>query len=408
MNRKVPFLLLLITMALLLSGCWSKKELTDLAIVAALGVDKTEDGKYAITLQIINPGNVAGGMRGGGGGTQSPPVTIYTATGDNLVEASRHASSKISRRLYYAHTNLVVVGESLAREEGVATFIDAIDRDHEFRITTTMVIANHSSAAELVKALTPVDKIPANKVLKTLEFSQKKWGETIKTSIQDVMKGLQSPDETTVVSGFRLVGNPKHASQLENIQESEPESTLEASGIAILKEGKLVDWWYGQTAKGTVWTLDKIQGTAINIDWKEKKEAISYQTIRQKTNVSAHVKNGDPHLSIHTRVEGSIGEMNVPVDITNVKVISKMEKEVEKEVEKEIRTAVVEAQKNKADIFEFGEAIHRSHPSEWKKIKPMWNDVYFPEIKVDIKVEAYIRRAGLRNKSFLSSLNDDQ
>jgi spore germination protein KC len=407
MNRKGIFLLILMSMTVTLSGCWSKKELTDLAIVAAMGVDKTEDGKYMITLQIINPGNVAGGIRGGGGGTESPPVTIYSATGNNLVEASRHASSKISRRLYYAHANLVVVGENLAREEGVAKLIDAIDRDHEYRVTTTMVIANDSSAEALVEALTPVDKIPANKVLKTLEFSQKVWGETIKTSIQDVMKGMQSPDQATVVSGFRLVGNPKHASQLENIQESEPESTLEASGVAIIKEGKLVDWRYGKEARGIVWILDKIKGTDINIDWKETKEAIAYQTIRQTTNVYAEVKNGEPHISIHTRAEGSLGEMNVPVDITKVDVISKMEKEVEKEITKELKRTIEQAQTNKVDIFGFGEAIRRSNPDEWKRLKPMWNDVYFPELKVDIIVEAYIRRAGLRNKSFLSSLSDD-
>jgi spore germination protein KC len=408
MKDKLVFLIVLMTIPVLLSGCWSKKELTDLAIVAAMGIDKTEDGKYALTLQIINPGNVAGGMRGGGGGTQSPPVTIYSATGNNLVEASRRASSEISRRLYYAHTNLVVVGENLAREEGLAVIIDAIDRDHEFRITTTMVITHQSTAEELVKTLTPVDKIPANKVLKTLEFSEKKWGKSIKTSVQEVMKGLQSPNEVTVVSGFRLVGNPKHASQLENIQESEPESTLKASGIAILKEGKLVDWWYGRAARGTVWILDKIQGTNINIDWKEKKDAIAYQTVRQKTDVSAHVKNGRPSISIHSRVEGSIGEMNLPVDITDVKVISKMEKELEKEIKKEIKKAIELGQTNKADVFGFGEVIRRSRPNDWKKLKPMWNDVYFPELKVDVTVEAYIRRAGLRNKSFLSSLEENQ
>lgn len=407
MNRKVAFVFITVSITVLLSGCWSKKELTDLAIVAAIGIDKTEEGKYALTLQIINPGNVAGGMRGGGGGTQSPPVTIYSATGNNLVEASRRASSKISRRLYYAHANLVVVGESLAREEGVAILIDAIDRDPEFRITTTMVIANQSTAEALIKTLTPVDKIPANKVLKTLEFSQKKWGQSLKTSIQDVMRGLQSSDGATVVSGFRLVGNSKHASQLENIQESEPVSTLEASGIAILRGGKLVDWAYGKEARGTVWIRDEIQGTDINIDWKGKKEAIAYQTTRQKTSVSGQVKNGQPHVSIHTKVEGSIGEMEVPVDITDVKVIAQMEKKVEKEIKKEIKKAIEQAQTNKADIFGFDEAVRRSRPEDWTKLKSMWNEVYFPELKVDITVEAYIRRAGLRNKSFLSSLEEE-
>ncbi|PEU49455.1 spore gernimation protein KC, partial [Priestia megaterium] len=83
-----------------------------------------------------------------------------------------------------------VVGEKMATEEGLDTLIDALDRDPEFRNTSSLVIANHSSAADLVKTLTPVDKIPANKVLKTLEFTERKWGENVKTSLQEVMKSL--------------------------------------------------------------------------------------------------------------------------------------------------------------------------------------------------------------------------
>ncbi|WP_154974586.1 Ger(x)C family spore germination protein [Priestia megaterium] len=407
MKRKGIFLLTIMTMTLILTSCWSKKELTDLAIVAAMGIDKTKDGRYHITLQIINPGNVAGGMQGGGG-AQSPPITIYSASGDNLVEASRRASGRISRRLYYAHTNLVVVGEKLAKEDGIDTLIDGLDRDPEFRNTSTLVIANHSSAADLIKTLTPVDKIPANKILKTLEFTQRKWGENVKTSLQEVMKSLESPGRGTVVSGFRLVGNPQQAQKLDNLQESAPEATLRASGIAVLKEGKLVDWLYGKPAIGTVWILDKIQGTDINIDWKGKKEAIAYQTVRQKTSISAQVKNGQPHISVHTRVEGDIGDMEVPVDIKNPKVIRKMEQAIGKKIEKDLKMAIERAKKNRTDILGFGEVIHRTRPNQFKKFKQEWNDVYFPKLEVDITVEAYIRRAGLRNKSFLSGVKENQ
>ncbi|MBZ6489357.1 Ger(x)C family spore germination protein (plasmid) [Priestia aryabhattai] len=408
MKRKGVFLLLMIAMTLLLTSCWSKKELTDLAIVSAAGIDKTKDGRYHLTLQIINPGNVAGGMQGGGGGTQSPPITIYSASGDNIVEASRRASGRISRRLYYAHANLVVIGEKLARESGLNPLIDVLDRDPEFRNTATMVIANHSTAADVVKTLTPVDKIPANKVLKTLEFTERKWGENVKTSVQEVMKSLESSGRGTVVSGFRLVGNPQQAQKLDNLQESAPEATLRASGIAVLKKGKLVDWLYGEPARGTVWILDKIQGTDININWGGRKQAIAYQTVRQKTSVSAQMKNGQPHISVHTRVEGDIGDMEVPVDITNPKIITKIEQSVRKEIKKELKTAVERAQKNKTDILGFGEVVHRTRPNQFKKLKTEWNDVYFPKLDVDITVEAYVRRAGLRNKSFLSGIKENQ
>jgi spore germination protein KC len=66
MKRKWAVLLLMILVTVLLTSCWSKKELTDLAIVSAMAIDKTKDGRYHLTLQIINPGNVAGGLQGGG------------------------------------------------------------------------------------------------------------------------------------------------------------------------------------------------------------------------------------------------------------------------------------------------------------------------------------------------------
>jgi len=52
--------------------------------------------------------------------------------------------------------------------------------------------------------------------------------------------------------------------------------------------------------------------------------------------------------------------------------------------------------------------VHRSRPNQFKKLKPEWNDVYVPKLNVDITVEAYVRRAGLRNKSFLSGIKENQ
>ncbi|WP_212591191.1 Ger(x)C family spore germination C-terminal domain-containing protein, partial [Priestia megaterium] len=84
--------------------------------------------------------------------------------------------------------------------------------------------------------------------------------------------------------------------------------------------------------------------------------------------------------------------------------IAKIEQSVRKEIKKELKMAIERAQKDKTDFLGFGEVIHSSRPKEWKKIKSEWNDVYFPKSKVDITVESYVRRAGLRNKSFLSGV----
>ncbi|MDN4074333.1 Ger(x)C family spore germination protein [Fictibacillus terranigra] len=401
MNRKTVFLILFLSVAFL-SGCYSQKELTDLAIISALGIDKNENGRYVVTFQIVNPGNVAGGQQVSGG-AQGPPITAFSVTGDNLVEISRKATTRLSRKMYYAHANLLVISEKLAKTEGILKLIDAFDRDPEFRNTASIVISRDVKAADFVKTLTPVDKIPSNKVIKTLKFSEQRWGRILDVNLQDVMKSLISPGKGLVLSGFRLFGDRPLGKTMQNIQQTNPLVTIRADGLAVFKDGKLVDWIEGKNAGGTLWILNKIKATDVDILWKKEKDAISYQVTRQQTKVSASMKKGVPVMLVDVRAEGGIGAVKVPVNLNSPNVILAVERALEKEIQKEIQGAVQHAQKDKSDIFGFGEVVHRTDPAAWKKLKHDWNDAAFPKVKVKVKVDAFVRRSGLRNKPFLSN-----
>lgn len=178
-----------------------------MAFVIAVGLDKTEDGKYLASFQVVNPGNVAGAVQRGGGAA-GVPVSIYTSTGDSLVEASRKASEKVSRLLYYAHTNLVVVGEEVARE-GMDGVFDALERNQQFRTTARLVIARGHSAKDTLSVLTPIDKISANQIIKTLEFSELAWGQTMNADAWWAIRSLASPGRNPIVTGVVIEGNPK-------------------------------------------------------------------------------------------------------------------------------------------------------------------------------------------------------
>ena len=84
-------------------------------------------------------------------------------------------------------------------------------------------------------------------------------------------------------------------------------------------------------------------------------------------NVSAQMKKGKPKILVKVRAEGDIREIKVPVDLTNPHVMNDIEEELEKELKKEIEDAVLHAQKNKSDIFGFGEVMHQSLPERMEK-----------------------------------------
>ncbi|ASB91061.1 Spore germination protein KC [Bacillus sonorensis] len=71
MNRSIKVLIMLAAV-ILLQGCWDKKELTDLLLISAIGIDKGEKTKYELSFQIVNPINVTGGLQGGREETARP------------------------------------------------------------------------------------------------------------------------------------------------------------------------------------------------------------------------------------------------------------------------------------------------------------------------------------------------
>ncbi|WP_408007678.1 Ger(x)C family spore germination protein [Pseudalkalibacillus sp. A8] len=398
MIRKLRLVLIPAFSIVLLTACWSKIELNELALVSAIGIDKNEEGEYVGSLQIINPGSVAGSKIGQG--SAGPPVSVYTSTDKNLVGLSRDISAKVSRRLYYAHTSVVVIGEELAREEGINNLLDALDRDPNFRTTTTIIIAKKTKAVDVINTLTPIDQIPADKVIKMLKTSEMMSGKNIDAKTRHVIDAIATKGKEPVITGVEVTGEDG-GEKLTSIQQTEPESVIQAGGIALFKNDKLVDWAREETARGIVFLLNKVKQTAISIDWNGNEEAVVYNMIRQSTNVKPVIKNGKPEIDVHVKAEGKIGEVQVAMDLTNPATLKRIEQEVNKEIKGELSKAIEKAKENKTDIFGFGESFHSTYPEQWRRMEKEWNDTYFPELKANIKVESFIRRTGLRNKPYL-------
>ncbi|MBY4605337.1 MULTISPECIES: Ger(x)C family spore germination protein [Bacillus] len=407
MVRKRVLTVLMLLSVIVLPGCWDKRELTDLAIISAIGIDRTNEGNYVLHLQIINPGNVAGGLQGGGAGDR-PPVSVYSIEGDNMTEALRKASMKVSRRLYFAHTNLVVISEKLAKEEGLDFVLDNLDRDTEFRTTATFVVAHKTKAENIVKILTPIDKIPSNKVNKTLDFTEAQYGRVVKTNIQDVLKTLANSTRAPVIPGYMMIGDDKKGISMENTQATDPKAILQADGLAIFdKSGHLKYWIEDDESVGAVWLMNKVQHTFINADWEKTKDAVSLQVTHQDTKLVPEMRKGHPHIHVHVTVEGIIDAVKYPFNLSDPKVLAAIEKALNKELEKEINHTVKKVKKNKVDFIGFGDLIYRKYPKQWEKMKDTWEKEYLPDLSVDVKAETYIRRTGLRNNPIRHQLEDE-
>jgi spore germination protein KC len=391
-------LLAFIFIPILLAGCWNHRELTDIGIVAAVGIDYGKDKRYNMTFQIVNPKNVAGNQQASG--ISGPAITIYESEGDNLLEAARAASQHVSRQLYFAHTNVLMIGEEVARD-GLNDILDISIRNPDFRSTATIVIARDSAAEQILKTLTPLDQIPANKIDKTLQFSESRWGENIYLSVGELVPTIYSKGKQAVVSGFIIKGDKEKGSQDTNIQSSRPLAPLNADGIGIFKGGKLITWAEGKTARGINWILNNVKSTVVHVDWKDKKEAFGITINLTKSKVSAKVKNNKPYITVHIDAEGGITEADTFLDLSKAEELIKVQEALRKEIRKQLENSIQFAQNHKSDVFGFGEKVSHVDEDYWKKVEDVWNDEIFPNLEVKVEVDAFIRRTYLISKPFL-------
>ncbi len=62
MKQKTAFLFLMLTLVLLLTGCWNRRELNELAIAVGMGIDKHGD-QFRVSVQVVDPGEAASKKR---------------------------------------------------------------------------------------------------------------------------------------------------------------------------------------------------------------------------------------------------------------------------------------------------------------------------------------------------------
>ncbi|WP_405174551.1 Ger(x)C family spore germination protein [Paenibacillus sp. FSL H8-0261] len=392
MGRRMARFCLSMVMIALLTGCWDSRELTDIGFVVAMAIDKGEKKNIRVTVQIVNPVNVSSTQ--GGGSPMPLPPTTYSAEGNNVFDATRVLSQKLSRQLHYGHAIVLLVGEDLATTQGIKKLFDGIERDSEFRPSATMVIARGTTGEEIIKQRTSLDNSPAIKIKKMVAETEKAFGENIDEKIYQVIQAIVSSGKEPTITGIQLDSTNK-------------EDKLMANGIATFKDGKLMRWLDGNESRGFLWVLGRVNSTLLTMDWNGQPHTIGIENIRTKSSFhSSFDKSGKPIIEVKIGADANIGEVDVPIDVTNPRLFLQIERLYMQAVHDEAVATIKLMQQQKSDIFGFGEVVHRDHPKQWRTLKRDWNDVTFSTIEVKVKVEAYLRNTGLRNRTIMESIDN--
>lgn len=391
----VSTVLLLLTFA---TGCWNRRELNTLAIQLGTGIDKIGD-QYQIAVQVVDPSEVAAAKSAA---TVRSPVVMYKATASSLFEAYRTLTVSSPRKIYGSHIRVLIIGESLART-GIDKVLDLLSRDPELRTDYYIMIARGTSAENVLKILTPLEKIPANKLFASLDTSSKAWAPTTAFTLDQLISQMVVEGQHPVLTGVVIKGDPKPGESQANVKQIEPSAYLKLSGLAVFKGARLVGWLNRDESKGYNILMDNIKSTAANLTCPDG-GTIVLEILRSKTKVKGEVANDEPAIHVQMKSEANIAEVNCKIDLSDPMTIHNLEiQAAQKSIELMENSVKVMQTRYNSDIFGFGQVIYRSNPKYWSKKSGDW-DSLFRQLQVKYKAEFLIRRTGTTGNSFVQDI----
>lgn len=363
--------LVLVLLLLPLAGCWSYRGLDEITIVAGMAVDKdAESGKYMLSFEFVDIGFAAQ--------NEAPESKILESEGKTLFEAIRMAKRKVRNRLYFGHTQIMVISQEIARKEDIGKLLDFVMRDGETRETMLLCISQEQTALDVFKASGLEENILSIKLKKILETDNEITASTLAVEVYNAYDTINTPGTDLALAAVHAVKNGE-------------ESILEANGIAVFKDRKLVGYLTPEESRYYLFCVNKVKGGVFTFSSTgEGEDDAALEIAESSTKRSVVEENGQVKMRVDIRVICFLDEMlnlNVELDFDKVKELQELAAgQLKKDIEKLIKKVQTEYE---ADIFGFGNVIHTTNLKLWERMKNRWDTMY-KDVPVDVKVEVRI------------------
>lgn len=369
MTKKIASSLLILLLLIPLSGCWDYRGLDELTIVTGVAIDKKpEEDIYQLTYEIVDliePIKEKG-----------PNRKLIESEGKTIFEAVRNAKRRVSNKLYFGHSELIIICEEIARNEDLNVVLDFFTRDSECRDTINVVVSQEKTARDIIASEGIGHTVITNEILEILEDDKKITSSILSVELYRLFNIMGAEGKELALPAFHIVQN-------------DGKPTAETNGTAVFKDNKLVGFLSPEESKYFLFIVNEIEGGIFTVASSGQRPDISFEIYNNDTNLSFEYKDEKLKIKIKTTTVVFLGEFMRQFAPLDEKELNALEETAEKELEDKIRNVVKKLQTEfGSDIFGFGNMIYKKDFRLWRQLKDNW-DEHFKSL--DLEVEADIR-----------------
>ncbi|WP_165822659.1 Ger(x)C family spore germination protein [Paenibacillus montanisoli] len=384
-NQKTRTLVLLLLVPLL-SGCWDRVEMNDVAFFIASALDLSEDGRLLISIQVPIPSE-----GGSTSGTLGKTYYIISETGTNIYDVERKDQLELSRKFFKGHRQVVFIGEALARK-GIKDIMDYYSRDPATRLRTYLVVAKGKQGIDMLSTDHPFERIPSEEV-RELERNQVGTAVTFRDF-------LMNQEREGIVPVLGAVEIKKPVSQLrQKEEEMQKKNVFRLSSTAVMKNFKLVGYLDDIETRSLRWIKGELKHEYVADEIPEAGGSVGVVLKKTERKIKTVIKAGKANIRIELTGQGLLHETTAKLDISRPEDVVRIEQGLSKLITEQTLRTVKKAQTEwQSDVFGFGLMVHQYQYGAWKSVREEWDTVFS---KADVSVTTKIRlvRAGMISSS---------
>ncbi|AIQ46634.1 spore gernimation protein GerC [Paenibacillus sp. FSL R7-0273] len=402
LRRAICSLLPVMLLPMLLSGCWERKELNELAFVLALGIDKAETG-FKVTMQVVIPSAVS--SQNGGGLGSGVPVASYTFPAPTIYESLRLFNMTVSRSAYMGHIRVLVIGEPLARE-GLGPMLDVLKRSREPRMDFYVMVAKEGTAEEALNVLTALDKLPANKLFNALDKAYKVSARTVAVSLDRFIEDLLYEGKAPVLTGVVVKGEPDAGGKKNNTERTNPKTKLRYESVAVFSKDKMLGWLDDDEVAGYNYITDNVIKNTGHVEGDDD-GLIVIEALKSRTKRRVRFIEGEPHIYLDIEAVCNVEEVTGKDRLDAEQDILDLERKAEERIIRRMKQSVKQINdRYNVDIFGFGQSIYEKNPKAWARLLKQSGGDYLKSLPIHYKAKVIINRVGAIDNSFLDQIKE--
>ncbi|SFD75207.1 spore germination protein KC [Paenibacillus catalpae] len=371
--KKTMITICLLILTAAISGCWNLKETNQLAIVIGGGLDASEDGRLEVSSQIAIPAGLGGPDTGT---NKKRSFEVVSATGKNFMDAGQNLQAQLSRTLFYAHRQTILIGQRLAEQgiagNGMLKYLDMIVRNPKSEMRSVIWIVKDGTAKDILATEPTFDPL----ISTTLVSVQMALGMKPYNYREFLCDSLSKGGGELLPAISILPSTKKFIYSGAAILDKEHE--LHLTGFLKPDESYYANWIIGRQKTLTVTSSES-----------QSNGTISLRVMSLRKHISV---NKDLHgMRVHIQLNGSgnLVENNSSLDPSSAKDLKTIQSMLSRDAEQAVVKLIHKAQEQyKVDFLGIGEIVHRKYPREWKSLKKNWNDTF---IHIPITVEVHLR-----------------